>query len=90
MERFFIEPVQAGVDEERLQELFPGTLGGLDIDLVEKIDLQERLVSPNSLWNIAAPLMMASNNWVVSGKKTASKKPMLANDPHLEINRDRF
>jgi penicillin G amidase len=87
MERFFIELVQAGVDEERLHELFPGILGGLDIDLVKKIELQERLVSPDSLWNIAAPLMMASNNWVVSGKKTASKKPMLANDPHLEINR---
>lgn len=36
---------------------------------------------------MAAPLMMASNNWVVSGKKTASGKPMLANDPHLEVNR---
>jgi penicillin amidase len=31
--------------------------------------------------------MMASNNWVVSGLKTASGKPILANDPHLEINR---
>ncbi|MEK6194509.1 MAG: penicillin acylase family protein, partial [Deltaproteobacteria bacterium] len=87
MERFFIELVQAGVDEERLQELFPGILGGFDMDLVKKIDLQERLVAPASLWNLAAPLMMASNNWAVSGKKTASQKPMLANDPHLEINR---
>jgi penicillin amidase len=26
---------------------------------------------------------MASNNWVVSGKRTASGKPLLANDPHL-------
>lgn len=25
----------------------------------------------------------ASNNWVVSGKRTASGKPLLANDPHL-------
>lgn len=25
----------------------------------------------------------ASNNWVVSGKRTATGKPMLANDPHL-------
>ena len=69
-----IELVQAGMDEERLNELFPGVLGGLDIDLVKKIELQERLVSPTSLWNIAAPLMMASNNWAVSGKKTASGK----------------
>ncbi|HEX8774227.1 MAG TPA: penicillin acylase family protein [Pyrinomonadaceae bacterium] len=26
---------------------------------------------------------LASNNWVVSGKHTASGKPLLANDPHL-------
>lgn len=87
MERLFIEFVQAGMDEERLNELFPGILEGLDIDLIKKIKLQQRLVSPVSLWNTAAPLMMASNNWAVSGKKTASGKPILSNDPHLEVNR---
>jgi len=87
MERLFIEFVQAGMDEERLNELFPGILGGLDIELIKEIELQERLVSPVSLWNTAAPLMMASNNWAVSGKKTASGKPILSNDPHLEVNR---
>jgi len=87
MERMLIEFVQAGMDEKRLNELFPGILGGLDIDLVKKIELQQRLVAPASLWNVAAPLMMASNNWAVSGKKTASGKPILSNDPHLEVNR---
>ncbi|MCD4720981.1 MAG: penicillin acylase family protein [Desulfobacula sp.] len=87
MERLFIEFVQAGMDEDRLNELFPGILGGLDMDLIKKIKLADRLVSPASLWNIAAPVMMASNNWAVSGKKTASGKPILSNDPHLEINR---
>lgn len=87
MERLLIELVQAGIDEERLQELFPGILKGLDIDLIKKIQLQERIVSPVSLWNIAAPVMMASNNWAVSGWKTALGKPILSNDPHLEVNR---
>ena len=87
MERFLIELIQAGLEEERLNELFPGILGGLDMDLVRKVKLQERLVAPASLWNIAAPIMMASNNWAVSGKKTVSGKPILANDPHLEVNR---
>ena len=87
MERLLIEMVQAGLDEERLNELFPGILGGLDMELVKRINLQERIVSPADLWNIAPPVMAASNNWVVSGKKTASGKPILANDPHLEINR---
>ncbi|MCD4678334.1 MAG: penicillin acylase family protein, partial [Desulfobacula sp.] len=87
IQRLFIEFVQAGMDEARLNELFPAILGGLDIDLIKKIQLAERLVSPDSLWNTAAPLMMASNNWAVSGKKTASGKPILSNDPHLEVNR---
>ena len=87
MERLLIEFVQAGMDEDRLDELFPNILGGLDMDLIKKIRLQDRLVAPTSLWNIAAPLMMASNNWAVSGKKTKSGKPIIANDPHLEVNR---
>ncbi len=28
--------------------------------------------------------LAASNNWVISGKRTASGKPILANDPHLQ------
>ena len=30
-----------------------------------------------------AEALAASNNWVVSGKRTASGKPLLSNDPHL-------
>ncbi len=30
-----------------------------------------------------ADTFQASNNWVVSGKRTASGKPLLANDPHI-------
>lgn len=32
---------------------------------------------------IHAEGLAASNNWVVSGKRTASGKPLLSNDPHL-------
>jgi len=35
-------------------------------------------ISPRSL-----ETLQASNNWVVSGKHTASGKPLLANDPHI-------
>lgn len=87
MERLLIEMVQAGMDEERLNELFPGILSDMAPELLKKVQLQERLVSPATLWNVAVPMMMASNSWVVSGKKTASGSPLLANDPHLEVNR---
>src|SRR5260370_36039467 len=30
--------------------------------------------------------MMGSNNWVVSGAHTATGKPLLANDTHLELS----
>src|SRR5205814_8331170 len=31
------------------------------------------------------PPGLGSNNWVVSGSRTASGKPLLANDPHLQL-----
>jgi penicillin amidase len=87
IERLLIEMVQAGVSREKLDELFPGILGGLDIELIKKVRLAERLVPETIKWNNLVPRMMASNNWVISGKNTASGKPLLANDPHLETNR---
>jgi penicillin amidase len=87
IERLFVEMVQAGVSREKLDELFPEILGGLDIELLKKVKLSERFVPAGVKWNHIVPTMMASNNWVISGKKTASGKPILANDPHLETNR---
>lgn len=87
MERLFVEFVKNGVTEEMLHELFPGILGEMDIGLIKKVRLTDTLIPSSLLWNIAVPRMMASNNWVISGEKTASKKSILANDPHLEVNR---
>ncbi|MEA3287192.1 MAG: penicillin acylase family protein [Candidatus Marinimicrobia bacterium] len=87
VERLFVEMVQAGVSLEKLEALFPGILGGLDIELIKQVKIHERIVNPETLWNLAVPRAMASNNWVISGDKTHSGKPILANDPHLEVNR---
>ena len=87
VQRLLVEMVQAGVSEEKLEELFPGLLGGLDVGLIKEVKLENRIVPPGVLWGSGVPRMIASNNWVVSGKKTASGMPMLANDPHLEVNR---
>lgn len=86
LERLIVEMVQAGVDRARLEELFPGKLGELDLELLGKVTLGERLVPAELRWSAGARLM-ASNNWVVAGRHTASGKPILANDPHLEANR---
>jgi len=87
MERLLVEMVQAGVSQEKLEVLFPNLLDGLDMDLVKQVRLSQRLVPGSILWGTAAPRMMASNNWIVSGRKTDSGKPILASDPHLEGNR---
>lgn len=87
IERFFIELVQAGVERERLEELFPGLLGDADLELLKKLELGDRIVPREVLWGTAIPRMMASNNWVIAGSKTASGRTILANDPHLEVNR---
>jgi penicillin amidase len=87
VERFFVELVQAGCDRKRLAELFPGILDKYDEGLIKKVRLGEKIVPAALAWKSAVPRMSASNNWVVAGTKTASKAPMMASDPHLEINR---
>lgn len=87
MERLIVEMIQAGIDAERLEELFPGKLEGLDIHLLRKVKLNSRIVPKALRWNRLLPGFNGSNNWAVSGRKTESGKPLLANDPHLEPNR---
>jgi penicillin amidase len=87
MERLLLEMLQAGVPQRNLDELFPGVLGGLDAELVRGLRLGERLVPPALRWMPGLPRAMASNNWVIAGRKTARGSPLLANDPHLECNR---
>ena len=51
--------------------------------MFKQVKLGKRLV-PSELWGLPLPPVMASNNWVLSGRKTASGKPLLANDVYLE------
>ena len=46
----------------------------------EDLAIRERSLSRVGLF---AEDLAASNNWVISGKRTADGKPLLANDPHL-------
>jgi len=87
MEQFIVECVQHGIKREQLDELFPGQLHGLDEALLRQVRVPEPLVPDSLKWASALPRLMASNNWVIAGAKTASGKPFLCNDPHLEVNR---
>lgn len=86
LERLLVQMIQAGVDDDRLEALFPGGFAGLDRALLSKVELLERIV-PREVRFGPVPRMMASNNWVVAGRHSASGRPILANDPHLEVNR---
>ncbi len=87
LERLIVQMVQAGVSDAHLEALFPGRLGGLDRGLIEKVRLGERIVPASVRFLAGGARLTASNNWVVSGRRTRSGRPILANDPHLEVNR---
>jgi len=87
IERLFVQLVQNGVSKKLLNELFPDILDDYDEKLLKQIKLTEKIVPDSVKWNVSTSSFMASNNWVISGKKTSSGLPLLANDPHLEINR---
>ncbi len=86
-ERLFIQMVQRGINREMLLELFPNAIDQYDEALLKQIKLGEKIVPDAVKWNLGNISFMASNNWFVSGDKSQSGSPMLANDPHLEINR---
>ena len=87
VERLFVEMVQAGIADAHLEALFPGCTNGFDRSILAEVDLVERMVPEAVKWSATVPRMMASNNWCVSGARTASGAAMFSNDPHLETNR---
>ncbi len=46
----------------------------------------DRSLAPDRLDSLIGAANGASNAWVVSGKHTVSRKPLLANDPHLDVS----
>jgi len=55
-------------------------------DLSTLVKDQEVAVRSLERLGLYAEDLAASDNWVVSGKHTASGKPLLANDPHLQAS----
>jgi penicillin G amidase len=88
-EKTILQMLQNGVSLEMLRELFPYLTdepGPEFLDILKKVKLNEPIVPETIAWR-AIPRMTGSNNWVVSGERTASGKPILCGDPHLEIAR---
>ncbi|MEO7673941.1 MAG: penicillin acylase family protein [Pyrinomonadaceae bacterium] len=60
----------------RSVEISPSLVDAADADAIARQTSLERV-------GLYAEDLAASNNWVISGKRTADAKPLLANDPHL-------
>lgn len=75
------------IGENKLKELLPedfykseDNLKILNLNKYIAADIDEKLA------NMKTPhIENGSNNWVISGKKTKSGKPLLADDPHLGL-----
>ena len=87
MEKFIIQMIQNGVSKDKLDELFPGHLNGMNIEAIKKLHLQAPFVPKSTKWLHQVPPMSASNNWAVAPQKSASGKAIYCSDPHLEVNR---
>ena len=87
MEKFIVQMVQNGVNLEKLDDLFPEHIKGINLDLLKKVTLENPIVPKSIPWLHALPRVSASNNWAVSGEKSVSGKPIYCSDPHLEVNR---
>ncbi len=72
----------------QVAQLFPPYPSDGEISLEEYAELFDRLPL-DELWAATDGLRPdranGSNNWVVSGDRTATGKPLLANDPHLSL-----
>ena len=87
MEKFLVQMIQNDIPEAKIRELFPYLCDPIDVDRMKAIRLAPPIVPEAMAWLRKAPHFCASNNWVVAGKLTRSGKPIVCNDPHLEVNR---
>jgi penicillin amidase len=85
-----LHQLQGKVSDEQIQQLIPGmenhkTAIYPDFHL-PVINIGETILSAgNNLEELGVQIFQGSNNWAVSGKKSKTGKPLLANDMHLGL-----
>ncbi len=71
---------------EQLRDLWPDEPTDAPTTLIELPDLSSQFAALADAVPDIFPAGSASNEWVVSGARSASGKPVLANDPHLGLS----
>ena len=90
VEKLIVQTIHGGGDLTALQRLLSPHLDGLDDDtsnLIRRLVHLEPLLPAAVRFLPTVPTFMASNNWAVAGRRSASGFPLQCNDPHLECNR---
>jgi len=80
-----LDVLVVGKDTKKQNAFLPsGSRDAVSTELLAAL-AKDQMIASQALEQIGlyAEGLAASNNWVVSGKHTASGKPLLANDPHL-------
>ena len=86
-ERTLLDLIQMGVDPPKLKELFAPVLDDADFELLKQVKTAARL-SDEALELITdLPRLIGSNAWAIAPQRSATGSPLLAADPHLEVNR---
>ncbi len=87
VERLIVELAQMGLSAQLMEELFPGQLEGMDLELLKQVHVPEPMIPEELRRGHLVPSPRGSNNWAVAGHKTRSGHAILASDPHLETDR---
>lgn len=88
-EELFNVRLSRRLSPQQIVELFPPYPGETPLRLPDLATLYAALDAPARVLMATIPSRAASgvgsNNWVVDGTRTHSGKPLLANDPHLQL-----
>lgn len=90
---FVLEDIRKTVDSSRLAEILPDISVYKSFVYPEFDSVMKSLSFSSEIISLTKPLndlgieiFNGSNNWAVSGKKSVTGKPILANDMHLTLN----
>jgi len=82
-----LDVLVVGTDRKESRAQLKQSKPAVDLQLLAKLaeEIKSQRVTRQMLGlsSVDPDIFQASNNWVVSGKRTASGKPLLANDPHI-------
>ena len=93
MEKLALQGLASPIDPQPIRKLLAPLLDPIDaptLDALKRVHLYDPPIDSTHMLNTLSALPakgLGSNNWVVSGDKTASGFPIMAADPHLQTSR---